>query len=118
MSNTESSRHPHIPAPHMLDMDTKTASPYRVIRPEDLEASRGTRVPLLGVADPMVTATGLFKSYRRHKTSVPVLKGVDFVAARGRVTAIIGQSGSGKSTLLHLLGTLDRPDAGEIAFNG
>jgi lipoprotein-releasing system ATP-binding protein len=66
----------------------------------------------------MITATGLVKSYRKHKTVVPVLKGVDFVAPKGRVTAIIGQSGSGKSTLLHLLGTLDQPDAGEIAFDG
>jgi lipoprotein-releasing system ATP-binding protein len=46
------------------------------------------------------------------------LKGVDFAAERGKITAIIGQSGSGKSTLLHLLGTLDRPDSGEIIFDG
>ncbi|MFO0410198.1 MAG: ABC transporter ATP-binding protein, partial [Planctomycetota bacterium] len=99
-------------------METKTAAPYRVVHPEEIDGSNSKRHAQLGVADPMITATGLFKSYRRHKTSVPVLKGVDFVAAKGRVTAIIGQSGSGKSTLLHLLGTLDRPDAGEIAFNG
>ncbi len=49
---------------------------------------------------------------------VDVLKGVDFQAEVGRVTAIVGQSGSGKSTLLHLLGTLDRPDSGEIFFDG
>jgi lipoprotein-releasing system ATP-binding protein len=102
----------------MLEMETKTTAPYRVVRPEETEGSSSKRYGQLAVADPMITATGLFKSYRRHKTSVPVLKGVDFVAAKGRVTAIIGQSGSGKSTLLHLLGTLDRPDAGEIAFDG
>ncbi|MEK0426252.1 MAG: Lipoprotein-releasing system ATP-binding protein LolD [Planctomycetota bacterium] len=118
MNNSESTRQPLIPAPHMLEMDSKTATPYRVIRPEETEGAKSKRHSHLGVADPMITATGLFKSYRRHKTSVPVLKGVDFVAAKGRVTAIIGQSGSGKSTLLHLLGTLDRPDAGEIAFDG
>ena len=118
MNNSESTRQPLIPAPHMLEMESKTATPYRVIRPEENEGANSKRHAHLGVADPMITATGLFKSYRRHKTSVPVLKGVDFVAAKGRVTAIIGQSGSGKSTLLHLLGTLDRPDAGEIAFDG
>jgi len=118
MNNSESTRHSPIPAPHMLDMESKTASPYRVIRPEEVDPSNTKRNAQLGGADSMITATGLFKSYRKHKTSVPVLKGVDFVAARGRVTAIIGQSGSGKSTLLHLLGTLDRPDAGEIAFDG
>ena len=37
---------------------------------------------------------------------------------QGEFLAIIGQSGSGKSTLLHLLGTLDRPDEGEIHFQG
>lgn len=118
MNNTESTHHCPIPAPHMLDMESKTASPYRVVHPEEVDAGHCKRNLHWGVADPMITATGLFKSYRKHKTAVPVLKGVDFVAARGRVTAIIGQSGSGKSTLLHLLGTLDRPDSGEIAFDG
>lgn len=118
MNNSESPRQPLIPAPHMLEMETKAAAPYRVVRAEEIDGSNSKRHAQVGVADPMITATGLFKSYRRHKTSVPVLKGVDFVAAKGRVTAIIGQSGSGKSTLLHLLGTLDRPDAGEIAFDG
>ena len=64
----------------------------------------------------MVDARAVTKSYRRHKTSVAVLKGVDFSAEQGKMTAIVGQSGSGKSTLLHLLGTLDRPDSGEIHF--
>lgn len=102
----------------MLEMEPKTASPYRVIRPEESDPTVSKRAAQPAFCDSMITATGLFKSYRRHKTSVPVLKGVDFVAARGRITSIIGQSGSGKSTLLHLLGTLDRPDAGEIAFDG
>ena len=64
----------------------------------------------------MIFAKDVTKSYRRHKTSVAVLKGVDFSAEHGKITAIVGQSGSGKSTLLHLLGTLDRPDSGEIWF--
>jgi lipoprotein-releasing system ATP-binding protein len=102
----------------MLDTDSKASSPYRVIRSDEVESAGGGRKAHLGIVDPMITATGIVKSYRKHKTSVPVLNGVDFVAARGRVTAIIGQSGSGKSTLLHLLGTLDKPDAGEIAFDG
>jgi lipoprotein-releasing system ATP-binding protein len=63
-----------------------------------------------------MTARNVTKSYQRHKSSVAVLKGVDFTAEAGKITAIVGQSGSGKSTLLHLLGTLDRPDSGEIFF--
>lgn len=66
----------------------------------------------------IMSATNLTKTYRTGKIEVPVLKGVDFVAERNRLTAIIGQSGSGKSTLLHLLGTLDQPDGGEVFFDG
>ena len=96
--------------------------PYRVVRPElELDTIEGaleqTRMPSLG-EKAIVEARDVKKSYRRSKTIVPVLKGVDFSAERGKITAIVGQSGSGKSTLLHLLGTLDRPDSGEIQFDG
>jgi lipoprotein-releasing system ATP-binding protein len=64
----------------------------------------------------LLSAQGLMKTYRKNRFEVPVLKGVDFQAEKGKMTAIIGQSGSGKSTLLHLLATLDRPDAGEVYF--
>jgi len=97
------------------------ASKLRVVRPEqDVEASHHSNRPSRAVQAlvdvPIVNALGVAKSYRRHKTSVEVLKGVDFAAEQGKMTAIVGQSGSGKSTLLHLLGTLDRPDSGEIHF--
>lgn len=67
-------------------------------------------------ATPILAARNVFKSYRKGKLEVPVLRGVDFSIRPGEFTAIIGQSGSGKSTLLHLLGTLDAPDKGEIHF--
>ena len=73
----------------------------------------------LKIANPYVLeARQLYKSYRRGKHEVAVLKGCDFSAVAGKTTAILGQSGSGKSTLLHLLGTLDAPDQGEILFDG
>ncbi len=66
----------------------------------------------------MLTATNLHKSYRRHKNVVPVLRGLDLDVRPGEFLSVIGASGSGKSTLLHLLGTLDRPDDGQIRLDG
>ncbi|MDO4551084.1 MAG: ABC transporter ATP-binding protein [Planctomycetia bacterium] len=58
------------------------------------------------------------KSYRKGKTEVPVLHGVDLDVQEGEFLSIIGQSGSGKSTLLHIMGLLTPPDQGEIYYNG
>jgi len=58
----------------------------------------------------MLTAKNIKKSYG----NLQVLKGVDFAVSQGEVVAIVGPSGAGKSTLLHILGTLDRPDSGEV----
>lgn len=62
----------------------------------------------------MLKATGIKKSYG----SLPILKGVDFEVSKGEIVSIIGASGAGKSTLLHILGTLDKPDAGTVELNG
>ncbi len=63
-------------------------------------------------------SVALYKSYRKGRVTIPVLRGVDMQVRAGEFLAIIGQSGSGKSTLLHLLGTLDAPDQGEVRYNG
>lgn len=66
----------------------------------------------------LLTATGLVKSYERNGAAYAALRGVDLVLAQGEFVAIMGPSGCGKSTLLHLLGGLDRPDAGEVRLRG
>jgi lipoprotein-releasing system ATP-binding protein len=63
-------------------------------------------------------ARGLTKTYQDGARRVPVLRGVDLTVEPGQLVAVVGPSGSGKSTLLHLLGALDRPDAGSVEIDG
>jgi ABC-type lipoprotein export system ATPase subunit len=66
----------------------------------------------------ILKAENIHKSYRLGTTEVSVLKGADLEVKRGEFVAIIGASGSGKSTFLHILGSLDKPDKGNISFEG
>ena len=61
----------------------------------------------------MLTAKNISKSYG----SLEVLKSVDINIDKAEIVSIVGSSGAGKSTLLHILGTLDKPDAGEVCLH-
>ena len=63
-------------------------------------------------------ARGIGKSYLVGVTPLTVLRGLDLDVAAGEMLAIVGASGVGKSTLLHVLGGLDRADAGSVSVGG
>jgi ABC-type lipoprotein export system ATPase subunit len=66
----------------------------------------------------VVAARGIVKTYGTGRGARRVLDGADLQVEAGEVVAILGRSGSGKSTLLHLIGGLDRPEAGSIEVAG
>ena len=66
----------------------------------------------------VVRARGLVKTFGTGRVARRVLDGADLDVEAGEVVAVLGRSGSGKSTLLHLLGGLDRPEAGSIELGG
>lgn len=68
------------------------------------------------MSNPLIVARGLRKAYVVGGTPITVLRDLDLEVAAGEMVAIVGASGVGKSTLLHVLGGLDRADAGEIAI--
>jgi lipoprotein-releasing system ATP-binding protein len=66
----------------------------------------------------LLSAAGVAKGYRSPAGYLAVLKNVDLEVEEGQMVAVIGASGVGKSTLLHVLGGLDRPEAGQVRVAG
>ncbi len=67
----------------------------------------------------LLSAEAIEKSYPTGTGGrLDVLKGASLTVQRGEIVAIVGESGTGKSTLLHILGALDRPDAGHVFYRG
>src|SRR6266571_3615010 len=57
---------------------------------------------------------GLKKVFRSGASELTLFDNLSFEVGPGEMLAIVGESGTGKSTLLHILGTLDRPSAGDV----
>jgi lipoprotein-releasing system ATP-binding protein len=66
----------------------------------------------------LVEARGVSKTYHDGTRELEVLRGADLTVRKGEIISIVGASGAGKSTLLHLLGALDKPNAGTIKLDG
>ena len=65
---------------------------------------------------PLLSLVDISKSYRNNGAKIDVLSDLSADIFSGETIAIVGESGIGKSTLLHILGTLDRPDTGTLAY--
>jgi len=60
----------------------------------------------------MICCKNITKSFG----TLQVLKGIDLTISQGEIVAVVGPSGAGKTTLLQIMGTLDKPDSGEIFY--
>jgi putative ABC transport system ATP-binding protein len=86
---------------------------------QPIQGQSGNRAtPTTPAAGPLLRLEGVRCGYREAGEWREILRGVDLAVGAGEQLALVGLSGSGKSTLLHLLGGLDVPSAGHIAFNG
>ncbi len=70
------------------------------------------------MAELIVQATGIYKTYDTGKLKVEALKGVSLDVRSGEMVAIMGPSGCGKTTLLNCLSGLDEIDAGQVLIDG
>ena len=72
----------------------------------------------------LIRVSGLSKQYvqrgafSRRKFVIDAIRNVNLEIQPGCLTALVGESGSGKSTLARCLAMLERPDKGEIWFEG
>ena len=66
--------------------------------------------------EPLIRVQDLFKSYRRDRLEIPVLRNINLEIAEGDFIAFMGPSGSGKTTLLNLIAGIDKPTSGRVVI--
>ncbi|MCE3010423.1 MAG: ABC transporter ATP-binding protein [Proteobacteria bacterium] len=70
------------------------------------------------MSEVLLSAKQISKSFAQGTGRLQILNQVDFELKEGEAICIVGASGAGKSTLLHILGSLDKPDSGDIFYQG
>lgn len=85
---------------------------------EQTRIRKGTALQAAAVNTVLIRAESLCKSYVDSGSRIDILTDADLDLSAGETLAVVGASGIGKSTLLHMLGVLDRPEAGRLLFKG
>src|SRR4029077_12424272 len=67
---------------------------------------------------PLLIARDLFQSFKIGKRRIEVLRGISLDVTASEVSFLVGASGAGKTTLLYPLAGLERPERGEVLFDG
>jgi putative ABC transport system ATP-binding protein/lipoprotein-releasing system ATP-binding protein len=68
--------------------------------------------------EPQLSAKNLYRSFKIGQRKIEVLRGISMEVKRGEAVFLCGASGAGKTTLLYTLAGLERPEAGEVIFEG
>ncbi len=99
-----------------------TTRPSNIVMLLKADQSLGNGMPIIkpenhtGPLPDLISARSLCKGFTNGGARIDVLKDLDFNLSVGESVAIVGASGIGKSTLLHIVGTLDRPDSGQLLY--
>src|ERR1700677_2835673 len=102
-------------------MEERTESKaHHTLRIEENETKRLAQnaAALLSPDDPIISLSGVTKTYGSGPAAFEALRGIDLSIRFGEMVAIVGPSGSGKTTIVNLISSIDRPTSGSVTVNG